>query len=207
MNGKPILWIGVIAAIALACQSTDIHQGTEASVAVGDDAMSQDALMEAWMTSGEPGPHHEHMKQFLGRWKSTSTFWNAPGEEPTQAGGEMTYESLYDGRFLLARYEGEMFGAPFSGLSTLGYNNVRKRYESIWIDNVSSSHAMSVGTCDASGKTFTMSMENWDPISGRKKTSREIIRILSPERHEMLWYDKGPDGKEFMSAKIVYEKL
>ncbi len=169
-----------------------------------DDAI--DPMMQKWMEAGTPGPHHAHLEKFVGTWQTAATFWSEPGTEPMVTEGVMKNEMVFDGRYLKGEYTSEMMGQPFHGSSLWGYNNVAHQYEGVWIDSMSTGTTMSFGTCDTDGTVFTSTVFNWDPMTGRKKQTREIIRCAGDDKYTMTWFETGPDGKEFKSGEIVYTR-
>lgn len=172
---------------------------------IGKQDDSMDAMMEAWMKAGEPGQHHAYLAKLEGTWKAEATFWMHPGAEPMGHVGKMKNTMLWD-RYLVSDYEGDWEGMPFFGRSTWGYNNTSKRFESTWIDSMSTMTAHGVGTCNEDGTVFTIKSTMSDPVSGDSKTTREIFTIHGENKHTMEVYDKAPDGKEFKSMQIVYTR-
>ncbi len=170
-----------------------------------DDSVASDPMMEAWMKAGEPGPHHQYLAKLEGTWKAEVSFWMYPGGEAHTHVGTMKNTMMWD-RYLVSDYEGEMDGIPFQGRATWGYNNISKRFESNWIDSMSTMIANGVGTCNEDGTVFNTKMTMYDPMTGDKKTTRDVFTIHGPDKHTMETFDKGPDGKEFKSMQIVYTR-
>jgi len=173
---------------------------------VGQDDMSEEEMMQAMMEAGKPGPHHEHLAQFVGTWKVESRFWMDPEESPMTSTGRGKNEMILGGRFLHVSYEGNIMGMQFEGFGVMGFNNLTDKYESNWVDNMSSMIYQSTGTCDDAGKKWVMVGHGVDPMTGEKKSTREVLEIHSRDKHVISWYEKGPDGKEFKSGEMVYTR-
>jgi len=191
----------VIAVVAVIVVVAPVLRG---ALAPQDDAL--DPMMQKWIEAGTPGEHHRHLEKMAGDWDAKATFWMEPGAEPMVTEGSMKSEMVFGGRYLVGEYSGDMMGEPFEGIAIWGYNNISHQYEGVWIDSMSTMTTTSYGTCDSAGTLFTTTVVGWDPMTGRKKQSREIVRILGDDKHTMTWFETGPDGKEFKSGEIVYTR-
>ncbi len=81
-------------------------------------------------------PQHERFKKTVGRWKAESKeYWTDP-EQPELSTGSATFKLLMGGRYLQQRYRGEYEGEKFEGLGITGYDKIKKKYVSLWIDNM-----------------------------------------------------------------------
>jgi len=104
----------------------------------------------------KPGPEHALLKQFEGEWEATVKFGGM--EEK----GTMSAKMDFGGFYLIYDFKSQMFGQPFTGRATLGYDPARKKYTSSWIDSMSPRAAMGTGTFDKTGKVFTDESEHTD---------------------------------------------
>ncbi len=62
------------------------------------------------------------------------------------------------------------------------------------------------GTCSQSGKVLEMTGEYNDVMTGQKKTSRSVTRIVNNDKIVAEMYEKGPDGKEVKNLEITYTR-
>ena len=161
-----------------------------------------DADMAAMMKAASPGPEHERLAKMAGDWTFTNTMWMAPGQPPMQSTGTMHAETQMDGRYVVADWHGDFMGQPFHGRGTSAYNNVAKRYEDTWVDNMGTGIMYSTGTCDAKG-VCTTSGDTWDPMSGQKMTMRSVMSWSGDNSFKTEMYAPGPDGKEMKMMEIV----
>jgi hypothetical protein len=118
----------------------------------------------------------------------------------------MTRKMIMGGRFLQERYEGKAMGQPFSGMGLMGYDKLKKKYTSVWIDTMSTSIMESRGTYDAEHKTFTNEGEDVDPYTGKKMKSRDTLKIVSAKEQLLEMY-RSPaegEGKEMKVLEIRY---
>ena len=98
--------------------------------------MDMQAMMEAYAKLATPGEPHKQLASLAGSWTTKTKEWMEPGKPPTESAGSAEMKTLLDGRFLQQEFTGEMMGHPYSGIGTTGYDNLRKRYVSTWIDTM-----------------------------------------------------------------------
>jgi hypothetical protein len=160
------------------------------------------------VTAGIPGPEHEVLKVFEGKWKATVSFWMQPGAAPMHAEGAMANEWILGGRFLQQRYTSNFLGSPFAGQGMFGYNNVDRRYEGLWADTMSTAMMLETGRYDASLRTFTMTGEVTEPGSRKIMRKKTVITIDSPDQHTMAMHFADDGAKSFWKCmEIVYTKV
>ncbi len=152
-----------------------------------------------------PNQHHKHLEPMAGTWNVKSKFWMFPGGEPQEAGGKSVKTMILGGRYLEEKYEGNAMGMPFSGVGILGYDNMKKKFSSSWIDSLSTTMMIALGTADASGKTITFVSEDDDPFTGSRKKHRTVYTIINNDKHIMEMFEMA-DGKEFKNMEIVYTR-
>jgi len=103
----------------------------------------------------KPGPEHEHLKKLEGTWDAT-----VMGQESK---GTMTYKMDVGGLWLTSNYEGEFGGAKFHGKGFDSYDAGKKKYVSVWVDNLITSPRFMEGTYDKDKKTLTMTGDGAGP--------------------------------------------
>jgi hypothetical protein len=167
----------------------------------------QKAAMEAMIKAGTPGEPHKLLASMEGHWKAVVKSWQAPGAPPEVMEGTSENKMILSGRYLKQVFKGSFAGQPFDGIGLTGYDNVTKKVQGIWIDSMSTCMMFSTGEIDASGKAIASIMTYGDPISGKAKTSRDVVKIVGPDQHVMEMYDTGPDGKEFLMMEITYTRV
>ena len=130
-----------------------------------------------------------------------------PGSEPSSSTGKAEMKLIRGGRYLFEETKRSFDGMPFEGLGITGYDNMKKKFVAIWIDNVGTGVAVSEGTYDKSNRTFSYSMTLPDVITGKEKKARVRERIVSDDQWVAEIYDVAPDGKEFLTMKSSYERV
>ncbi|MBL9030832.1 MAG: DUF1579 domain-containing protein [Phycisphaerae bacterium] len=164
--------------------------------------------MEALMASMTPGEHHKVLDVMLGTWEGDVKFWMAPGTDPMTSRGTAKREWAMDGRFVIEHVDATSQDSDmrFKGMGIIGYNNVEKRYETAWIENMSTAITTSTGTYDPATKVFTYEGEMYDPMTMKKSKVRTTVDVSDPKKEIMRGYGAGPDGKEFMNFEGVFTK-
>lgn len=164
------------------------------------------AMMAKWMAAATPGEGHQVLSDMPGSWKYTIQFWMTPGSKPEQSDGTSEIKWILGGRFLQQDVKGVAMGQPFEGRGTLGFNNVKKVYESTWIDNMSTAMMKGSGTYDATAKTLTENGMVTDCQEGKDKPFRTVTSFKDKDHFTYESYVPGPDGKEYLGMKIAYSR-
>jgi hypothetical protein len=164
------------------------------------------ADMEAMMKAATPGEQQKKLARLAGDWTFTNKAWMAPGAPPVTSTGTMHGELLMGGRYVEHTWKGNMMGMPFEGRGTDAYDNVGKQYVSSWVDNMGTGIMHSTGTCDDAVKVCTYIAEMWDPMSGKKVSSKSVITWMDDNNFKNEMYGQGPDGKEMKMMEIVAKR-
>lgn len=179
----------IICAILIAAASRSVHAQTEAE-------------MKSWMEYMTPGDVHKMMASWDGTWNGDVTMWMAPGTEPMKSTATATSKMAMGGRYQISEHTGSFNGMPFEGKSILAYDNIKKVFESIWIDNMGTGIMHISGPWDAATKTITLTGKSIDPTSGKEISVRETFRIIDDNTQVMEMFMPTPDGKEFKTMEI-----
>ncbi|MGH7530348.1 MAG: DUF1579 family protein [Gemmatimonadales bacterium] len=131
----------------------------------------------------QPGPEHQQLAYFAGRWNSTGEF--QPG--PMGPGGRMTVrnncERFPGGFFIVCRSEGTTPMGPSHGLGILGYDPERKHYTYYAIDNSGMPPEPIRGTL--SGDTWVWEGEG--TMGGQQIKGRYTMKVVSPDEYTWTW--------------------
>jgi len=163
-----------------------------------------DPGMQAMMTAMTPGEHHEHMKKLVGNYDYTIKMWMDPAAPPTESTGKRTAEMILGGRYLEEKFTGNFMGMPFEGVGLMGYDNLSKQYVGTWIDNMSTQIMEMHGTCDSG--TWSMSGESTDPMTGKKMTTRSVVKLVNDNTFTMEMFGPGADGKEVKMMEMTCKR-
>jgi hypothetical protein len=140
----------------------------------------------------------------LGNWDADVKCWMTPDGAPTRSKGTAQSKWILNGRYVQEEFTGEFMGKPFHGVSLMGYDNMKQKYTSVWVDDVSTIMYVSEGTGNA--KVITLEGKMDCPMTGQKDMMmRQVFRILSPNQHifEMHDVSKGENSK---TMEITYTR-
>ncbi len=172
-------------------------------------AMDEQAMMKKMMEAAMPGPMHDRLKSAVGHWDLTVTTWMAPGTPPQTNKGTADRKMILGDRYLQEEAHGEAMAPgmpPFEGTGATGYDNVSKKFVSTWMDNMGTGIMNSTGTYDEKTKSFTHHGTFNDPMTGKAKTIRMVMKMMDDTHQTVEFFDKTPAGKEFKSMEIQYVK-
>ena len=168
--------------------------------------MDPKAMQEMMMKLSMPGPSHERLKKMEGQWNLTVKWTMDPSQPMQETKSTSVVTTLMDGRYCQEQTTGEMMGKPFTGMGLTGYDNVLKKYVSVWIDNMGTGIMTSQGTVDSTGSVLNWTGQSADPATGKMARYRMVTRFLDDDHHVFEMYVKSPDGKEFRTMEITYER-
>ncbi len=177
------------------------------TTAAADDKKSaapDNAMMEAMMKQATPGEHHKKLDPLAGHWSYTAKFWMAPGAPPMEMAGETKTTWVMENRFQRMEVSGPAQGGmpPFHGFGLTGYDNAAKKYQAIWVDNMTTAITHMSGEMDAAGKALTYHYQEFDPMTGKMAKAREVISITGPDANVTVFYKVMADGKEMKVGEI-----
>ena len=164
-------------------------------------------MMKLWQEYATPGENHKYFGYFVGDWEVNVKMWMKPGSEPEVSKGDNTSKLILGGRFLKSYYKGTMMGMPFEGISITGYDNFKKEYVTMWIDNAGTGIYQTSGTLDKASKTRTETGLWDDFMTGGKSKVKWVTKIIDDNKYRFDMYGEDPKtGKEFKSGQIVYTR-
>lgn len=163
-------------------------------------------MMKKAEVLGTPGPAHKALEPLVGDWNAEVKMWMAPDAPPTVTKASAKSTWAMNGRFVQQEFNGEFMGKPFRGLSFTGYDNAKKQYNNVWIDNMHTSIFTSEGEGENGGKVITLEGKYDCPMTGEKnKASKQVIRIINRDKHIYEMHDpaKGANSK---TMEITYTR-
>ncbi len=156
----------------------------------------------------KPGPEHAILKGEEGTWDATVESWQAPGGPAMTSKGVET-NTLMSGMWLVTDFKGEFMAMPFLGHGVAGYDSIKKKYVSTWVDSMSAGMSIGESSYDAASKTLTGWMEGPDigPDGAAKMTKMKMVtEFKDPDSRVFSMYGPGPDGKEMLGMRITYKR-
>lgn len=163
-------------------------------------------MMKNWQEYMTPGDMHKMMASWDGTWSSENTMWMEPGAPETKSTSTAVNKMVMNGMYQQSTHTGEMMGMPFSGMSTVGFDNHTQEFVSTWIDNMGSGIMVMKGPWDAATKTMTLKGKMVDPGTKGEIAVRETFKIIDDNTQEMEMFITMPDGTEFKNMNIKFTR-
>lgn len=169
-------------------------------------------MMKQMMELAKLNDNHKLLADLAGSW-STSVKMMEPGKEPTLSKGSVTYKSIMNGRYVIGDHtgsmkmpgaDGKMKDFTFKGMSTDGYDNVKQKFTSSWMDNMGTGILMFEGTYDPATKTFTYTGE-MEVVPGMKTPVRSVVKVTDKNHRTFEWYENR-GGQEMKTLEIDYTR-
>lgn len=154
-------------------------------------------------TMPQPTAEHTRMQEMAGTWNVDCTFFMGPEEMKVEA--KETVEA-FGPFFVLSSFETEMFGAPFAGRASLGYDPGKKQYVSTWCDTMTPQLYVFTGGYDASGKVLEMKGEGHDCMSGGNAAYRTTEEHKGPDERVFEMFMTPAGGEEIKLFTHVYKR-
>jgi len=164
-------------------------------------------IEKAMMAAGTPGEAHQFLKEQVGSWEVKLRAHAGPDAEPMTGRGQARKEMILGDRFLHTTYKGEFMGESFIGMGYDGYDNLKKKYVGVWLDNMGTAIYYTAGELDESGKILTSYGEAVDPLSGKTKKTKSELIIRSLSMHSYFSYEMNDEGEWVKTMEVIFGKL
>lgn len=152
----------------------------------------QEQMLKKIETAGTPGAPHKSLGALVGEWKAEVRCWMDPDQPPKVSQAESSVSWALDGRFVEEEFHGNMMGQDFTGHGLLGFDNTKRKFNSVWMDDKHTSMFTSEGKGDAGNKTITLEGKGVCPVSGRTDVAmKQILHLMSPEKHVLEMFNDG----------------
>jgi hypothetical protein len=162
--------------------------------------------MEASIRASTPGPEHEKLKAMVGTFDTKFAMWTDPKAPPMESTGTTTNKMIFGDRFLMQEFTGNFMGQPLNALTITGYDNLRKKYTSMWIDSQMTSMLTGDGTAGKDG-TITMNTPMLDVMTGKARKAKSILKMSGTGYTMELW---GPPmsgkGKDVKHIEMTFTR-
>lgn len=155
-----------------------------------------------------PGDMHKWMARTSGTWTADVNSYTADVAVPITSTATSTYKMLYNGLYQVNEFKGTMNGVPYEGQSILAYDNGKKQFVNIVLDNSGSGIGYYTGTYDDKTKVLTLRGNQFDPLTQKDIPVRQEIRFLNDDAQTITFFAPGTNGKEYkmMDIKLTRNK-
>jgi hypothetical protein len=205
MNSKKIMRRMIVMIVLLVVHPAPAQTAT--------NQPSEAELMKTMMELAKPGENHQVFTNMVGKWSYEVKWWMNPMTPAVESTGTTICKSAMGGRYFISDHkskmempgaDGKMTNMEFQGMAIEGYDNVKKKYVSSWIDNMGTGIESSEGTYDPATKTLTY-VGSYEPVAGMTTTIREKLTIIDADHHTMeMFANQG--GTEVKTMEITYTR-
>lgn len=166
----------------------------------------KEEMMKRMEAAGTPGAAHKALDALVGNWKAEVKCWHEPGGQPQVSQGTAKASWTMNGRFLEEEFQGDMMGKPFRGRTTIGYDNTKQTYNTVWVSDMQTAMFVSEGKGTSGNKVITLEGKVTCPATGQKDvTMKTVYRVLSPDKHVLEMFD-GSKGENAKTMEITYTR-
>lgn len=162
------------------------------------------AAQAEWAKKMAPNEKHKMLEKFVGDFAVKSKIWFAPEAPPMESSGEARLRTILGGRYLQERYEADIAGTEFQGQGVTGFDTVKGKYTSTWIDTQSTFITMMEGDADAAGTTLTLI---GDAPQADGVHRMKIVWATTADGHVSTFLDVDAAGKETKTMEMTYTKI
>lgn len=167
--------------------------------------MSQGQMMENMKQAGMVGEQHEFLKQLVGNWKAETTMWYPGAEQPEQSTGTASFSPIYGGRYVSMTYKGKFMNEKFAGQGVLGYDNVKGKYFSTWIDSMTTGQMLSEGS---KVNDNMISFNSTAICPGTREEMKTVEQLAVQSKNMFTWTSFADDnGKLNKMMEIKYSRI
>ena len=206
-TNRIVILLAAVIAIALLAR-IGISQEQTAKSSTPPTGAPDAAKMAEWMKMNSPGEQHAALKKMAGKFTADCTMKMAADAPEMKSKGELTSTMILGDRYLRGEYTGDFMGQTFHGEGITGYDNIKKKHFTTWMDDMSTGIMVSEGDADSSNKVITYKGECPCPEEGGKmKTIKQVLTIRDDDHYSFEMFTTDKDGKELRSMKIDYTRV
>lgn len=192
--------------VSILCAGAFVSSAMAADTKPAMDAKTLE-MMKKYEAAGTPGPEHKRLNDLVGSWKTSVQSWHAPNSKAEVSQGSANFKMILDGRWLQQEMTGTAMGQKFTGMGLLGYDNVKGKYESIWLDTMSTTLMRAEGSYDESTKTLKDKGSFSSPVTADKTDKfRSEWQMVSKNKMVFSLYGANEGGPEFKMMEVTYTK-
>jgi Protein of unknown function (DUF1579) len=152
-----------------------------------------------------PTAEHARLEDAVGRWNVRCTYYMGEGQPPMQASGQDTIERV--GPFwTLSHLRSDLMGAPFVGRAAVGFDPLKKKWVSTWIDSMSPFLYVLEGEFDDSGKVLSLACDATG-TDGKPLRLRTREEHVSRDHRVLDMFHVDATGSETRMFRYDYQRV
>ncbi len=183
-------------------QKIHSHATQDASSQAAPSAAALDLpAFKVMMERGWPSAEKNlALAKLSGEWHYKLAYWVVPGVEPKWTKGVFRNDMTLDGRFLSLSFVGELDvggnDAMVKGQGLNGYDNVKKAFTSVWVDNLTTSQMKGAAKYDPKTKAINETGSFTNPLKGSESRFRSELQFIGDDDYKRTIFTVNKSGKE-----------
>lgn len=154
-----------------------------------------------------PDENHGCLEAFVGSWKIRVKSWPGPDTPAQEGDGTAEIRWVLGGRFIEQRQSSRLMGKPTSGIGYVGFDVARRRYVSIWLDDLGTSILQTTGAPDPAHKTIKTRGAIDDAATGEPLKFEEAMTPVSSDEFTYEAWTSPPGVQQPRRVmEIVYTR-
>lgn len=169
------------------------------------------AMMEAWQKAATPGPTHQNLHRFVGKWNTVAKMYMDPSAPPSESKGQCEFKMILDDHYLECNQVGtmEMPGMgeiAMKGKMLMGFDNTTKLFNMFWIDNHGTGFYTTSGSLSKDGKSIVTYGQMNEPTTGEMgKPTKWVMRFDGEDKLFFEWWEVAY-GDDFKVFEVEYTR-
>ncbi|MCR9247944.1 MAG: DUF1579 domain-containing protein [bacterium] len=200
--------LGSVSIVLLgAVSGVDSEASPPAVAAAAQDPEAMAKMMEQAKKFTTPGKHHEQLKRFLGKWKSSARFIMGGQKSAPETGvSECTW--LMEGRWLQVKGKTSLMGKPFENFIVLGYDNFKQSYVMTSVSSMDTAMLRSEGDMTQHGDALVFYGQLDEYLTGEHdKMAKYVYRFVSDKEMVLEVHDLAIGLENTQVVEIRFEKV
>jgi len=162
--------------------------------------------MAQWKEYATPGENHRVLDRMVGNWKHKVQYWMSQDGPTEQSEGTSVISWILGGKFLQHMVQGKSMGEAFEGMGLIGYDNIRKEYNTIWLDSMGTGMMKGSGSFNQESLEFSESGDFSCPLVNNTRPYRATTKLIDEDNFTYETYMTDEQGNEFRSMLITYTR-
>ena len=170
-------------------------------------AAEEDSTVKAWAEFATPNENHKRLGDFVGSWNIHMKFWPRPTAAPQESDGAAEIHWILGNRYIEQRQNCPMMGQPMSGIGYTGFDNIKRKYVTVWLDNIGTSILKTWGTFDSTKQSIKTQGTIDDPLTHKPLRYEDTATMINPDRFIYTAWTSTPDSAKMSRVmEIVYTR-
>jgi hypothetical protein len=148
-----------------------------------------------------PGPEHERLRELVGNWDFSMSMPEGGGK----MAGKVMYEESCGGLWVTSDLKMDLGGVPFQGKGMDGYDPVKKKYISVWVDSMTTYPMIFEGDYDPAKKQLNLVSDALGP-DGKPGKWRSVTTLTDRDHHSFEMFLTPQGGTESMVMRVDYTR-